>query len=227
MLIQLLLTTAAFASPSAAGVCDDFNGQAFGQCNAYCEAMDCDANPNANQNACDNAYNTFFSITGEAPPCEVTEYDVRVVYSGDDSITAFADGAQIPFGIGDNWWSYETEYQATLTSGTHDFAFHVWDVGNGAVGLGAFVEVDGVIIARTDDNGSFVATGTDPGVSFSDPGFDDSTWAVANTCSWHPWNSANLAELTATSVAWAWPSQWCAAFYGNNEAWFRTKIVLP
>ncbi len=227
MLIQLLLTSAALANPPAAGVCDDYSGQAYGQCNAYCEALDCDDSPNANQNACDNAYNHFFNLTGEAPPCEVTEYDVRVVYSGDDSIEAWADGDQIPFGVGDNWWSYETVYQATLESGDHNFAFHVWDVGRGAVGLGAFIEVDGVIVATTDDNGSFLATGTNPGVTFSDPGFDDSAWAVATTCTFHPWNSANLAELTASGISWAWPGTNCGSWYGNNEAWFRADLVLP
>lgn len=227
MIIQLLLTTAAFANPPAAGVCDDFNGQAFGQCIAYCEALDCDDNPTANQNACDNAYNHFFAVTGEAPPCEVTEYDVRVVYAGDDSITAYADGDEVPFGVGDNWWSHETEYQATLESGDHTFAFHVWDVGNGAVGMGAFVEVDGVIVARTDDNGSFLATNVNPGATFDDVSFNDSGWAVADTCTTHPWNSANLAELTANSISWAWSSPSCSAYSGNKESWFRVNLALP
>ena len=91
MLISLVLT-ASFANASD---CSDYSGQAFGLCNAYCEATDCDDNPNANQQACDNLYSLFEAATGEAPPCEITEYDVRTVYSGDDSIEVFVNGVAL------------------------------------------------------------------------------------------------------------------------------------
>ncbi|MCP4264386.1 MAG: hypothetical protein GY777_02225 [Candidatus Brocadiaceae bacterium] len=34
-------------------VCDDLKGKAYGLCNAYCEALDCDWDPNASGRACE------------------------------------------------------------------------------------------------------------------------------------------------------------------------------
>ena len=57
--------------PANETVCDGFNGAAFGLCNAYCEAMDCDSeNPHASAAACNNAREHFMRKTGFAPPCE-------------------------------------------------------------------------------------------------------------------------------------------------------------
>lgn len=54
-------------------VCDEAGlvGSAYGACNRYCEALDCDAvNPNGSANACNKALDRFFDLTGELPPCE-------------------------------------------------------------------------------------------------------------------------------------------------------------
>ena len=64
--------------PSVETVCDNETGAAFGLCNAYCEAMDCDSGaPQASQKACDKVRDNFVKQTGEAPPCDcpcVTQY---------------------------------------------------------------------------------------------------------------------------------------------------------
>ena len=59
-------------TPSVETVCDTQVGAAFGLCNAYCEAMDCDyAEPQASEQACNRVFDRFMNITGEMPPCEM------------------------------------------------------------------------------------------------------------------------------------------------------------
>lgn len=59
-------------TPADEGVCDGEKGAAFGLCNAYCEAMDCDSdNPNANQKACDKVKANYERITGGSLPCDL------------------------------------------------------------------------------------------------------------------------------------------------------------
>lgn len=228
MLTTLLLASLSHADPGAANatVCADYSGRAFGLCNAYCEATDCDEDPNADQAACDALYDNFEAATGESPPCAIQSYEVRVVYSGDDSVEAFHNGAAIARIAGDDTWSNETVYSATLGSGAHTFGFNVWDVGGAYVGLGALIEVDGVVVADSSD-GSFRVTSANPGATWADPGFDDSSWSVAQACSVHPWNSGGLAELTANGAPWAWFNSSCLYQAATPEAWFRTELVLP
>ena len=57
-------------TPAQESVCDGESGAAFGLCNAYCEAMDCDsANPQATVKACNQVEDKFINITGLLPPC--------------------------------------------------------------------------------------------------------------------------------------------------------------
>ena len=59
-------------TPAEESVCDDeTSGKAWGLCNAYCEAMDCDADPAANPKACERVEALYTSNTGnESLPCE-------------------------------------------------------------------------------------------------------------------------------------------------------------
>lgn len=52
-------------------------GRAFGICNAYCEAVDCDAaNPRGSARACKRLARKFARVTGGgAPPCELADTD--------------------------------------------------------------------------------------------------------------------------------------------------------
>ena len=56
--------------PAKESICDFEAGAAFGLCNAYCEAMDCDSDtPNANDSACQRVSDKFSQITGRNVPC--------------------------------------------------------------------------------------------------------------------------------------------------------------
>lgn len=59
--------------PSVETVCDAEVGAAFGLCNAYCEAMDCDSpNHRASDRACQVVGENFTERTGRPLPCQVT-----------------------------------------------------------------------------------------------------------------------------------------------------------
>ena len=60
-------------TPSRETVCDSQSGAAFGLCNAYCEAMDCDSpQPEASPTACSRVRSNYQRITGRSLfPCEV------------------------------------------------------------------------------------------------------------------------------------------------------------
>lgn len=59
-------------TPAEETICDGETGAAFGLCNAFCEAMDCDsANAQASATACSKVKSKFTNITGRAfLPCE-------------------------------------------------------------------------------------------------------------------------------------------------------------
>lgn len=50
--------------------CEDEFGAAYGLCNAYCEAMNCDSdNPRASSTACGKVLTKYNEISGSVPPC--------------------------------------------------------------------------------------------------------------------------------------------------------------
>lgn len=58
-------------TPAEETVCDGETGAAFGLCNAYCEAMDCDSDtPQASEKACSKVAEKFENLTGGSLPCE-------------------------------------------------------------------------------------------------------------------------------------------------------------
>ena len=59
--------------PSLETVCDAETGAAYGLCNAYCEAMDCDSpDPHASATACAKVGSKFQNVTGRAVPCDLS-----------------------------------------------------------------------------------------------------------------------------------------------------------
>ena len=57
-------------TPSEETACDGLVGAAYGLCNAYCEAMDCDsAYPKASESACAKVEANFLNKTGQMLPC--------------------------------------------------------------------------------------------------------------------------------------------------------------
>jgi hypothetical protein len=58
-------------TPAEETVCNTETGAAYGLCNAYCEAMDCETdNPSASATACTRVQDKFQQITGRDLPCE-------------------------------------------------------------------------------------------------------------------------------------------------------------
>jgi hypothetical protein len=75
--LLLVCTGAALAQtpdgepPSSETICDSETGAAYGLCNAYCEAMDCESDtPSASETACSKVRSKFQNITGRDLPCE-------------------------------------------------------------------------------------------------------------------------------------------------------------
>jgi hypothetical protein len=59
--------------PARETVCDAETGAAYGFCNAYCEAMDCDSDaPNASATACGKVRSKFQNVAGRDVPCELS-----------------------------------------------------------------------------------------------------------------------------------------------------------
>lgn len=66
--------------PARETVCDNETGAAYGLCNAYCEAMDCElandsdplTEPKASSTACTKVKTKFQNITGRDVPCELS-----------------------------------------------------------------------------------------------------------------------------------------------------------
>ena len=68
----VLAQTADGETPAVEDVCDGLSGRAYGLCNAYCEAMDCEsADPQASDEACDKVLGNLMALTGEEPPCAI------------------------------------------------------------------------------------------------------------------------------------------------------------
>ena len=227
-----LASTPDGSSPAQESVCDDYSGASHGLCVAYCEATDCDGdNASADPAACDQLASLFEARTGESPPCETQTYEVRVIYTGDDSVTAYLDGVDFARTAADDAWSSETIQTLSLSSGDHTFAFHVWDVAQVAVGLAVVLEVGGTVY-QTSADGSFLSTDTDPGPGWADPGFVDTGWSSPVDCQYLPWNSAGLANIDAAGQPWVWVGTGIAGLtclYTSDldEGWFRTTLTLP
>ena len=69
-LVALLATHLYAGSAAASGDCEGESGRAHGMCQAYCEALDCDADPEAKGEACGVLESHFTSLTGRSLPCE-------------------------------------------------------------------------------------------------------------------------------------------------------------
>ncbi len=71
--IPAMASTPDGMTPSRETICDNQSGAAYGLCNAYCEAMDCDSPaPHAAPRACARVLANFLRHAGTMPPCDVT-----------------------------------------------------------------------------------------------------------------------------------------------------------
>lgn len=101
-------------TPHEETICDGETGAAFGLCNAYCEAMDCDSeNPHASEKACSKIKSLFTKRTGrdlicskETPelrcPCldDIPEF-AAFLKNIDDFMYCYDTGTGALLGIGD------------------------------------------------------------------------------------------------------------------------------
>lgn len=112
------------AHARASGACEGETGRAFGMCQAYCEALDCDGDPNADAQACSNVGSHFTSLTGRELPCETVVEPPDV----DCPCLAFEgwSGAFAPTveaytcweGLSGSWYDSETGFEAWMSLGT-------------------------------------------------------------------------------------------------------------
>ena len=94
ILVLSLLVLFTGAAAAQDDPCAGLDGNAYGLCNAYCEAMDCDSpNQPASERACERKFQQFQLLTGEVPPCEgVTCPCIDDQYP---IFTSFADGSRL------------------------------------------------------------------------------------------------------------------------------------
>ena len=134
--ISIFLLLIAPAALAQTGVCDSVPGNAYGLCNAYCEAMDCD-NPAhaASDKACDRVFMNFVKKTGEAPPCnpcpcvDETNYPI---------FTDFEDGTTPIFSCNIEEDEAVDKFTVEVVGLSGDFAFAGSDATGGTVEAGCF-----------------------------------------------------------------------------------------
>ncbi len=68
VLVLMVMGTTCAETPEDA--CGGLEDNAWGLCNAYCNAMDCDTNPKASQGACYQVAANFYNATGEKISCD-------------------------------------------------------------------------------------------------------------------------------------------------------------
>ncbi|MDP2316956.1 MAG: hypothetical protein Q8P41_28950 [Pseudomonadota bacterium] len=224
-------------TPAVESVCDDYSGAAGGICVAYCEATDCDADPNASETACDRLYDRFVDLTGDEPPCLSTDYAVELVYSADDIVTElYIDGVALADDGHHLGWSLESFQSLTLSSGTHTIAVRVDDIARSLAGLNMSVSVDGLETWVTGDSAWKVSDNAPMG-AWTDVAYDDSTWTTPVVCP-NGWGSpASLSTLNAGSSEWVWddltfgscrPYDYTGgAYVVDATSWFRLTFTLP
>ena len=94
ILLVLLLIPAFAVAKKTPTVCDELKGKAYGLCNSYCEASDCDWDPNAPESECESLRSKYTALTGESEfPCETMSLGCVVGDSG--------EVPPIPFDVGD------------------------------------------------------------------------------------------------------------------------------
>jgi len=71
LILSLLCLGTGAALAQTPDSCSNETGAAYGLCNAYCDAMDCDSdNPSASPTACTKVQTKFQNVTGRDLPCE-------------------------------------------------------------------------------------------------------------------------------------------------------------
>ena len=124
--LLLICTGAALAqtpdgeTPADETVCDSEIGAAYGLCNAYCEAMDCESDePAASETACTKVRTKFQDITGRDLPCEA----ITCPCSGQPAWEAVLAGGAPTCLTGENYARVDTPGGIAEASGNPENAF--------------------------------------------------------------------------------------------------------
>ena len=220
-------------TPSVEEACDGLEGVAFGLCNAFCEAQDCDLQAELDA-SCRALYDNHVRLTGQEPPCFHAACDVRaplgrtyavaIDLAVDDHYCLFVDGLIVDCRTD---WTTTGSYDVPLQSGCHVIAVDAADVFGLISAMIARVRVDGGDVSLSGDGTWVHPTVEPPPPEWRDVGFDDSGWTPAIACaSTAPWGGAP-APLIAAGAQWVWDDPAGDCFTRLGEAHFRLELSLP
>lgn len=232
------------------GEVDEGSSDTDGDGTADCiDFEDCDGLDNDGDGATDEGYadtdgdGTADCVDREICNCEdddgdgtvddgitCSTYDVTISLSADDQFELWLDGASLGGNIG---WGTRNDYTVAASPGIHQFAVYAEDVGNGAVGFNASIDVPGW--GASDWNtglGAWWGSNEDPA------GYGASaTWTTQGYSALQP---DSVALATSCFLTWGSPSgigpsggQWvwfdnCYASMGDEENWYVVEIdVCP
>lgn len=123
--LAALLGTSLYAgSAAASGDCEAETGRAKGMCQAYCEAIDCDGDPEASAEACETLESHFTSMTGRALPCEAVfeppDVDCPCLefYGWSGAFEPSVEGLSCWYDTSAAWEDPSIDFWATMVVGT-------------------------------------------------------------------------------------------------------------
>lgn len=220
-------------TPAVEHVCDDLAGAAFGLCNAFCEAQDCELQEELDT-SCLQLLESYRRQTGEDPPClrgacSVRNplgltYDVDIDLNVDDEYCLYQDGALVDCRTD---WTVTGSYRFRMESGCHVLAVEGRDVFGLISAFIAVVRVDGAVVSLSGDGTWVIPPAEPPPADWRDVAFDDSTWTPAVPCTnTSPWGGAP-APLRALGAQWIWDDPAGDCFAALGEAYFRLELTLP
>ncbi len=131
-------------TPAEEEVCDIYDGAAFGLCNAYCEAMDCDhPDVHASPAACASVARNFARVTGGdelpcATPVETCSVDAQDDWAypeepGVIEVDAFANDSVDPASSAMAVTSYDAADNVTLVDADAGLFEVVWDAADDSI----------------------------------------------------------------------------------------------
>lgn len=108
--------------PPMEHVCDAEKGAAYGSCNAYCQAMDCDsATPSASATACQKVSDKFMQVTGRSIPCS----ELCPLYLN-DNFPSFNEVVSTPSSITSCAYNYNGDPRSLIVYGASPALGTVW-----------------------------------------------------------------------------------------------------
>jgi hypothetical protein len=115
-----LASTPDWMTPSEETICDAETGAAYGLCNAYCEAMDCESEePDASATACGKVRSKFTNITGRDVPCEEVVCPCTSIPGFNDLLTNANACVFVGQGVGSQQELYDAAFNYSIVDSVH------------------------------------------------------------------------------------------------------------